>query len=246
LAINNTGTTSDTTSYKPVVIGSDGKIYPFNRWVGGSGGSFINNGTSQQTSANFNIDGLGKARYFVANGTTAAHQTSGIAIDHFAAGNYSRLWSYGPDASTKAGFQFYGMSNDGSVFATYLDLKSTGVVQMPGYGAGGTSFDGSGNLISASDRRVKHSIKPFNYGLSSIMKLKPSTFIYNQDSSNTVMNGFIAQDVQKVIPGAVHAANDEIGTLSLETNAIIAALVNAVKELNEKVEKLEAELKAKK
>lgn len=117
----------------------------------------------------------------------------------------------------------------------------SGSVQMPSYGAGTATFDGSGNITSVSDRRMKHGIIPFTYGLKSIKGLKTSSFIYNKDTSNTLMSGFIAQDVGKVIPIAVHANKD--GILSLETNAILAALVNSVKELSAKVDAQAKEIK---
>ena len=117
---------------------------------------------------------------------------------------------------------------------------NTGTVQMNAYGAGAATFDGSGNITSVSDKRAKHDIKPFTYGLNSILKLQTSSFIYNQDNSNTVMSGFIAQDVMKAIPIAVHS--NKTGMLSLETNAILAANVNAVKELYSMIVKQQNEI----
>jgi len=113
-------------------------------------------------------------------------------------------------------------------------------VQFDSYTAGAATFDGSGNITSVSDRRAKHSISPFTYGLNSILKLNPSSYIYNQDKSNTLMSGFIAQDVQKSIPIAVH--ENGAGMMSLETNAILAANVNAIKELYSMIVKQQTEI----
>jgi hypothetical protein len=126
----------------------------------------------------------------------------------------------------------------------HFQIGATGALKAGTYTAGTATFDGSGNITSSSDRRVKNSIKPFAYGLDAVKKLLPSTFIYNNDATKTVMSGFIAQDVQKVIPGAVHKGKDKQGTLSLETNAILAALVNAVKEQQVQIEALKKEIKA--
>lgn len=117
-----------------------------------------------------------------------------------------------------------------------------GNFKVSNYGAGAITSDGSGNWTSVSDRRAKHNIIPFNYGLSSINKLKTSSFIYNKDTSNTLMSGFIAQDVQAVIPIGVHKGKD--GLLSLETNAVLAASVNAIKELSDKIDKLQTKVDA--
>lgn len=120
---------------------------------------------------------------------------------------------------------------------------STGLVQMSAYGAGTATFDGSGNITSVSDRRAKHNITNFHYGLAAIKKLNPANFIYNQDSTNTVMSGFIAQDVQKAIPIIVHQPKTKDGMMSIETNGILAASVNAIKELSDRLDKVEAENK---
>lgn len=125
-----------------------------------------------------------------------------------------------------------------------IDSKviSHGAVQFTSYTAGAATFDGSGNITSVSDRRAKHDINPFKYGLTDVLKLNPSTFIYNQDKSNTVMSGFIAQDVQNAIPIAVHQSKDKDGMMSLETNAILGAAINAIKELNAKIEAQQKEI----
>lgn len=128
-----------------------------------------------------------------------------------------------------------------SLATSNIVFNTNRTVTMGVYTAGTATFDGSGNITSVSDRRAKHNINPFRYGLNEILRLKTSTFIYNQDKSNTVMSGFIAQDVQKVMPMAVHSKDGSM--LSLETNAIIAALVESVKELNKKIEKLEKQLR---
>ena len=52
--------------------------------------------------------------------------------------------------------------------------------------------------------------------------------------------GFSAQDVQKAIPLAITGTEGQENYLSLDTRPIIAALVNAVKELTAQVKELEA------
>jgi hypothetical protein len=116
-------------------------------------------------------------------------------------------------------------------------ISSAGLIRFNAYGAGTLTTDGSGNITATSDRRVKHDIKPYSKGLKELLKLSPSTFIYNSDSTNTVMPGFIAQDVKRAL-GNVGIGEGENGMLTLNTNAILAALVNSVKELQEQIDKL--------
>ena len=133
-----------------------------------------------------------------------------------------------------------GLNKSITLNATNNTIVTSPGVQFSAYGAGALTTDGSGNITPVSDRNAKHNIQSFNYGLNSILGLKTSSFIYNQDKSNTLMSGFIAQDVQRVIPIAVHKGKD--GMLSLETNAILAALVNSVKELKELNDKQQKEI----
>jgi hypothetical protein len=53
--------------------------------------------------------------------------------------------------------------------------------------------------------------------------------------------GFIAQDVQSIMPDAVRKLypEDENSKLGLETDAIYVALVNAIKEQQAKIEELQ-------
>lgn len=163
----------------------------------------------------------------------------------FGQGRADRLVFFA-DGASNLGMSIGTLSNQSLTFGTNnterMVISNAGAVRMNTYTAGTATFDGSGNITSSSDQRIKHSIRPFTYGLAAINLIHPASFIYNSDSSNTRMNGFIAQDVQKAIPGAVHVGKDKEGTLSLETNAILAALVNAVKEQQQQIETLKKEI----
>jgi len=69
-------------------------------------------------------------------------------------------------------------------------------------------------LISTSDRREKMNIQPLNYGLTSVLALRPVSYKWkNEVYGKTVLTdtqkrtkvGFIAQEVQKIIPEIVVA-----------------------------------------
>jgi hypothetical protein len=67
-------------------------------------------------------------------------------------------------------------------------------------------------------------------------------FNWNEKSTlrrDVAYTGFIAQEVQTVIPEAVHYDQKD-DRYSLEERPIIAALVNAIKELNERIKTLES------
>ncbi|ASD62693.1 tail fiber domain-containing protein [Bdellovibrio bacteriovorus] len=88
---------------------------------------------------------------------------------------------------------------------------------------------------NASDRRLKDIHGEYEYGLNEVLKLH--TVRYNYKSGNALnlpsdvpMTGFIAQEVQQVIPDAVKTRAD--GYLELNVDPIHWATVNAVKDLH--------------
>lgn len=95
-----------------------------------------------------------------------------------------------------------------------------------------------------SDRRLKENIKPVKYGLKSVLAIKPVAFDYKKEVFDSVeisedldkarknQMGFMAQDIQKVIPEMV-VLNDDTDFYELQPTELIPVLVNAIKELNE-------------
>ena len=140
----------------------------------------------------------------------------------------------------------------------YIDLKlnnTSGKVYMRHYdGSGGTytrfSFDplnsqftAAGDIVafgSPSDITLKENIKPIENALDKVEKLQGVTFDWKESDSVLDIKqdiGFIAQDVQKVLPELVR--QNENGKLSLRHQGIIPVLLEAIKELSDKIKVLE-------
>jgi hypothetical protein len=113
---------------------------------------------------------------------------------------------------------------------------------------------GHGPYADISDARSKSSIEDSALGLDAVLRLRPVSFQrIRRDADPRPPKseiGFVAQEVAEVIPEAVQAIGMELHdgsggensaepSLALTTTAIIAALVNAVKELTERVASLE-------
>jgi hypothetical protein len=104
--------------------------------------------------------------------------------------------------------------------------------------------DGSGYLKASawtygSDRRMKENINYIQTGLDKVMALKPATFDYIDGVKNNI--GWIAQDVQEVIPEAVSVtALDTNGYLNLKSDFIVPYLVKAIQEQQAQIEELKA------
>jgi len=111
-------------------------------------------------------------------------------------------------------------------------LHTTGTVRFSNFGAGTLTTDASGNVSVSSDERLKNVDGDFTRGLSAVLKLSPISYHWNATSEldqTTQYAGFSAQNVQQAIPEAV--GENPNGYLSLNDRPVLAAVVNAVKEL---------------
>lgn len=94
-----------------------------------------------------------------------------------------------------------------------------------------------GALLTGSDVRIKHDITPITGALRRIKHITGMQYVLN--STLQPQYGVIAQDVQKVAPFCVDTMNDEHQTLAVNYNGLVAMLIEAVKTLSEKVDRLE-------
>ncbi len=113
---------------------------------------------------------------------------------------------------------------------------STGGLRLFLYGAGTLVTDASGNVSASSDGELKTVRGAFVRGLDAIRELRPVLYMWNEKSGMDMRHlnaGFIAQDVEQVIPEAVGVGAR--GYRTLADRPIIAATVNAIKELEQTV-----------
>ena len=159
----------------------------------------------------------------------------------------------------------------GSVTAEGLNISSTQQIKISAYttnGAVSTTLT-NGTLSVSSDRRIKTNIHYMGDedATSKILALKPARFELVADPSNTQL-GFIAQDVETVIPEAVDGKKyeyewkrDESGNPVVDSNGqlimtdtpryrgfsdrpVLATLVKAFQELSARLSNVEARLNA--
>jgi hypothetical protein len=113
------------------------------------------------------------------------------------------------------------------------------------------SVAGTSAYNNLSDARLKMDISDITNGLASVQKLKPIHFHWQTPEKRTVGRGinlpvnepqigFLAQDVEKVIPEAV--VKDANGLYSMEETKLIPVLVQAVKELETTNEKMKDQI----
>ena len=96
----------------------------------------------------------------------------------------------------------------------------------------------TGTVSAPSDSRLKHIGSEYKAGLDKIKQLKPFNYTFKKDAEKTPRVGVIAQDLQKIFPDAVKKGSDGFFTVRMED--MFYAVVNAVKELDQRLAKLEA------
>lgn len=120
---------------------------------------------------------------------------------------------------------------------------------------------GSGNF-NISDRRLKSNIKPIDNALNQILKVEPKTYLITTNTKANIKEdkitentreeyGVIAQEIEKIFPNMVKekavfaSTGDETKYKAVNYVQLIPVLIQAIKELNDKVESLEKELNKK-
>jgi cytoskeletal protein CcmA (bactofilin family) len=128
----------------------------------------------------------------------------------------------------------------------YLYFLSNGSEKMRLTSGGDLHVDGDVVAYSTtiSDKRLKDNIKPLESSLEKVMNLKGVEYVWNNGSRKGQKDiGFIAQEVEEVIPEIVREKqvifNEEEKYKTVDYEKITAVLVEAIKELTAKVERLE-------
>jgi hypothetical protein len=135
---------------------------------------------------------------------------------------------------------FGGNVGLGNFTPTYkLDVYTGDVnTRSGGYRDAGTCVAGT----CASDRKLKKNIKPLSNSLDKIARLEPVSYEFKDKIYGPgEQYGLVAQELEKVFPEWV--VEDKDGNKSIKYGLQFQMLmINAIKELKEKNEKLEAEI----
>jgi hypothetical protein len=104
-----------------------------------------------------------------------------------------------------------------------------------------TTIGGQVAWTAASDSRIKKNIVNSNYGLSTVLKLRPVE--YNLISNDLKQVGFIAQEVQKLVPEVVTGKEGDLSKgeiLGITYSNLVPVLTKAIQEQQKQIEELKA------
>jgi len=116
-------------------------------------------------------------------------------------------------------------------------MDTSGVMYFYGGDTAGTlnsaTLNAAGSWVSASDKAYKENIEDLNtkYGLQTVLSMQPR--YYTMKGSGIAQVGFIAQELEKVLPEVVSGTD---GSKGISYGNIVAVVVQAIKDLNTKIE----------
>ncbi|QDB71908.1 tail fiber protein [Klebsiella phage Marfa] len=211
-------------------------------WSNGQNGDMIIRNQSGRELV-FRNDGYLQLAHLAPGNTNTGNTVNGIRLqrgDTF----FDSFNSWQSGEYVRAGWHFYNTiaaGNPGSV-DQWLTITDTGVKIWGS--AANLRVEGVGNFWDVeirSDRRVKSNIAKIDNALDKVSKLSGNVYDLQLPNGDTKPSaGLIAQEVQEVLPEAVTTDNDKDALLRLNYNAVIALLVESVKELKAEIEELKS------
>jgi hypothetical protein len=128
---------------------------------------------------------------------------------------------------------------------TYLTFLSAGTPTQ----TGSISTNGTTTTYgTSSDYRLKHDIQPMTGALAKVAALKPVTYKWNADNSES--QGFIAHELQEVVPECVTGEKDAVDAdgkpvyQGIDTSFLVATLTAALQEAHGLIKDLQARVDA--
>ncbi|MFU9046365.1 tail fiber domain-containing protein [Acinetobacter tibetensis] len=176
------------------------------------------------------------------SGNAATASSTGTLTGFSTTRNNSTPWliygSSGTEGVVEVGryLDFHGSNTSSEDYTVRLDGGTTGstLLRLTGH------FTASGNVTAYSDIRLKENVEYIEGALAKVHRLNGITFTRNdQEDTETRYVGLIAQEVLQAIPEAVRIGDDANKTLAVDYQGLVGVLVEAVKELNNRLIKLE-------
>jgi hypothetical protein len=208
--------------------------------------SFTVQGTSFNGSAAKSVTFSGGSGISI-SGTTINNSAPDRTVSISGGGATSVSGSY-PNFSISSSDTTYTAGSGIQITGTSIINTAQGAVYSGGNGISlsGTSFamsgsftgsfTATGDIVAFSDVAYKEDINPIVGALEKVSQIGGYTFKRKDDDSRKY-TGVIAQEIQKVLPEAIHSSEEG---LAVAYGNLTGLLIEAVKELSEKVKELES------
>jgi hypothetical protein len=134
---------------------------------------------------------------------------------------------------------YWGRSNDGQLHAFYRNAVGVGNISVT---ASSTAY------VTSSDYRLKENVQPMTGALAKVAALNPVTYTWKATGEDS--QGFIAHELQAVVPDAVTGEKDEVDAdgnpvyQGIDTSFLVATLTAAIQEQQALITSLTARIAA--
>ena len=122
-----------------------------------------------------------------------------------------------------------------NLYATTITAPTFTAYMPKGTTSNGFFYGNGLNVTNISDRRLKTDIRPIEHALEKVSSMQAVRYRMYRDPSQTWI-GYVAQDLEPILPEVVRT--DAEGWKSIQYATLPALIIEAVKELNEKYEKI--------
>jgi len=164
-------------------------------------------------------------------------------------------WSFGSDGRGTQVFDFSG-SNEALILNNVNASESTYVIDFRQQGTDSGRIRVLSNSVeyqTSSDYRLKENVTYDWDAIPRLKELKPVRFNWIKDSTNTVIDGFIAHETQEVVPESVGGIKDEVYPeghekagepkyQGIDQSKLVPLLAKAMIEQQEIIEQLQADV----
>ena len=184
------------------------------------------------TTGNDNVAIGVNAGLFQSNATTGSNNTAIGAFAEYGSANLTNATAIGYGARAN-GNNATAIGNGAEAAANTIRLGNSTV----------TTIGGQVAWTAASDSRIKKNIVNSNYGLATVLKLRPVE--YNLISNDLRQVGFIAQEVQKLVPEVVTGKEGDLNKgeiLGITYSNLVPVLTKAIQEQQKQIEDQNAKI----
>ena len=200
-----------------------------------SGGTTFNLPTSDGSSGQFlKTDGSGTLAFqTVSSGASLANDSNNRVVTATGSGGINGEVNF--QWSGQNGF--VNRNSDGGVLDFKRSNSSVGNVSV---------FQGACSYNNTSDYRAKNNIADMDEATSRLKQLQCKKFSMKQDPNNTMRDGFIAHEVDPIVPQAVTGEKDAVDEdgnpeyQSIDTSQLVPLLVKTIQELEARIAALES------
>jgi hypothetical protein len=159
---------------------------------------------------------------FAASGTERMRITSGgeVNINNTFTGAKLHVLATGSDTSNWCQ-RYYTTGTDSTLYVVdFIDYQGQRVGYITNNPVGNTTA-----YVTSSDYRLKENVDYTWDATTRLKQLKPARFNWIRDESNTLVDGFLAHEVEDIVPEAISGEKDATET---KTNAVVNSYGNYI------------------